>query len=79
MPEAAEGGPLAAVHDGDMVEIDLNARRIDLVVATEEVQARLRNFRPPTPQGRFGWLHLYGQLVQPLSRGAVLGQRPPLA
>lgn len=78
MPEAAEGGPLAAVRDGDTIEVDLNARRIDLVVAQEEIAERLRDFKPPVPQGRFGWLQLYGQLVQPLSRGAVLGVRAPL-
>lgn len=78
MPEAAEGGPLAAVRDGDRIEIDLNARLINLAVPAEEVTARLREFKPPVPQGRFGWLHLYGQLVQPLSRGAVLGERAPL-
>lgn len=78
MPEAAEGGPLAAVRDGDTVEIDLNARRIELAVPAEEIAARLRDFKPPVPQGRFGWLHLYGQLVQPLSKGAVLGERAPL-
>ena len=78
MPEAAEGGPLAAVRDGDRVEIDLNARRIELAVPAEEIVERLRDFKPPVPQGRFGWLHLYGQLVQPLSKGAVLGERAPL-
>ena len=42
-----------------------------MVVAISEM-------RRTVPQGRFGWLHLYGQLVQPLSRGAVLGERAPL-
>lgn len=78
MPEAAEGGPLAAVRDDDRIEIDLNARLIDLLVPAEEIAARLRDFKPPVPKGRFGWLHLYGKLVQPLSRGAVLGERAPL-
>jgi dihydroxy-acid dehydratase len=78
MPEAAEGGPLAAVRDGDSIEIDLNARRIELMVPTAEIAARLKDFTPPVPKGRFGWLHLYGKLVQPLSRGAVLGERAPL-
>ena len=71
-------GPLAAVRDGDPIEIDLNGRRIELAVPAAEIAARLRDFKPPVPQGRFGWLHLYGQLVQPLSRGAVLGERAPL-
>jgi dihydroxy-acid dehydratase len=78
MPEAAEGGPLAAVRDGDRIEIDLNGRSIELVVSASEIQDRLRDFKPPVPTGRFGWLHLYGQLVQPLSRGAVLGERAAL-
>jgi dihydroxy-acid dehydratase len=78
MPEAAEGGPLAAVRDGDPIEIDLNARRIELMVPAEEIAERLKDFQPPAPRGRFGWLHLYGKLVQPLSRGAVLGERAPL-
>jgi dihydroxy-acid dehydratase len=76
MPEAAEGGPLAAVCDGDTIEIDLTARRIELEVAPDEVARRLAGFTPPAPKGRFGWLHLYGSLVQPLSKGAVLGVRP---
>jgi dihydroxy-acid dehydratase len=76
MPEAAEGGPLAAVRDGDVIEIDLTARRIELQVAADEIARRLEGFEPPAPKGRFGWLHLYGSLVQPLSKGAVLGLRP---
>ncbi|MBA3590210.1 dihydroxy-acid dehydratase [Methylibium sp.] len=75
MPEAAEGGPLAAVRDGDVIEIDLTARRIELEVDAGEIARRLEGFTPPQPKGPFGWLHLYGQLVQPLSRGAVLGAR----
>lgn len=75
MPEAAEGGPLAAVRDGDVIEIDLSARRIELEVAPDEIARRLDGFVPPPPKGRFGWLHLYGSLVQPLSKGAVLGVR----
>jgi dihydroxy-acid dehydratase len=78
MPEAAEGGPLAAVRDGDRIDIDLNARRIELALPAAEIDARLRDFKPPAPKGRFGWLRLYGQLVQPLSLGAVLGERAPL-
>ncbi|WP_295642355.1 dihydroxy-acid dehydratase [uncultured Methylibium sp.] len=78
MPEAAEGGPLAAVRDDDMITIDLTARRIELEVAAGEIARRLEGFTPPVPTGRYGWLHLYGQLVQPLSQGAVLGRRPAL-
>lgn len=75
MPEAAEGGPLAAVQDDDLIEIDLTARRIELRVDAAEIGRRLAGFVPPAPSGRFGWLHLYGTLVQPLAQGAVLGVR----
>jgi len=75
MPEAAEGGPLAAVRDGDRISIDLHARRIELEVPAEEIARRLAGFEPPKLKGPFGWLHLYRALVQPLSKGAVLGER----
>lgn len=75
MPEAAEGGPLALVRDGDAIEIDLNRRSLTLRVADEELARRRAGWRPPEAPARFGWLSLYGQLVQPLSQGAVLGKR----
>ena len=75
MPEAAEGGPLAAVHDGDTIAIDLNQRTITLDIPDSELQQRLASLpvRPPTTEK--GWLAMYQQLVQPLAKGAVLGAR----
>jgi dihydroxy-acid dehydratase len=75
MPEAAEGGPLAVVRDGDEIEIDLNQRRISLRISEAELKRRMEAWRPPVRKLKAGWLSLYGQLVQPLSKGAVLGQR----
>ncbi|UIK01764.1 dihydroxy-acid dehydratase (plasmid) [Rhizobium leguminosarum] len=75
MPEAAEGGPLALVRDGEEIEIDLNARRVTIDAADEELADRRRYWIAPAAPIRFGWLTLYQQLVQPLSKGAVLGQR----
>jgi dihydroxy-acid dehydratase len=76
MPEAAEGGPLALVKDGDVIAIDLDRRAIELNVTPAELNARRSSWTPPAqPAGYFGWLTLYGQLVQPLSKGAVLGNR----
>lgn len=75
MPEAAEGGPLAAVHDGDTVTIDLNARTISLDIADSELQQRLATLPPRPKTTERGWLAMYQQLVQPLSKGAVLGER----
>jgi dihydroxy-acid dehydratase len=75
MPEAAEGGPLAAVRDGDTIAIDLNRKTIALEVTLEELAERLAALPPLPPTKEKGWLAMYRQLVQPLSKGAVLGER----
>jgi len=71
MPEAAEGGPLAAVRDHDRIRIDLTARRLDLDVAHAVLAARLNEATglPPSPKG---WLAVYRKTVGPLSKGAVV-------
>ena len=71
-PEAARGGPIAAVRDGDEIEIDTDARRIDLLVPAEEVQARLRAWSPPAPRYAGGVFGRYAALVSSASEGAVL-------
>jgi dihydroxy-acid dehydratase len=75
MPEAAEGGPLAVVRDGDVVEIDLTLRLLNFKVTEAELAARLAAFVPPPCTAGPGWLSMYRQLVQPMSQGAVLGER----
>jgi dihydroxy-acid dehydratase len=79
MPEAAEGGPLAAVRDGDVISIDLDTRTVDLEVETDIIANRLAEVnamaQPPSPRG---WLGMYKQLVSPIARGAVLVTPPPL-
>jgi len=75
MPEAAEGGPLAIIEDGDIIELDLNARTANIRLPAEEIEARLAAWAPPEPSTTRGWLALYRELVQPLSKGAVLGNR----
>ena len=75
MPEAARGGPLAVVHDGDRIRIDLVTRRIDLQISAGELVARMSAWQRPTRNLRPGWLSLYAQLVQPIEEGAVLGAR----
>ncbi|WP_198670593.1 dihydroxy-acid dehydratase [Oceanicella sp. SM1341] len=71
-PEAAEGGPLALVEDGDMIAIDVTAKRLDLEVAAETLAARAARFTPPEPCSDSGWLSIYERTVSPLSRGASL-------
>ncbi|WP_208103517.1 dihydroxy-acid dehydratase [Rubellimicrobium sp. CFH 75288] len=72
MPEAAEGGPLAVVEEGDRVRIDLCAREIAVDLDDGMLAARLAAWKPPPPTRERGWLRQYRALVQPLSRGAVL-------
>ncbi len=70
-PEAAAGGPLAAVQEGDLIEIDLDARRLDLLVEPAEVQRRLAALPPYEPEIPSRWLRRYARLVSSASTGAV--------
>ncbi|KZY40106.1 dihydroxy-acid dehydratase [Roseovarius sp. HI0049] len=72
MPEAAGGGPLALVRDGDPIRIELAARAIDLLVDQATLAARQGAATGPAFRMRDGWLGFYQQLVTPLSRGGVL-------
>jgi dihydroxy-acid dehydratase len=71
-PEAARGGPLALVETGDMVEIDVDARRLDLDVDPGVLQDRLKAWQPPEPQFTHGVMARYAALVSSASEGAVL-------
>ena len=70
-PEAARGGPLALVRDGDMIELHAGQHRIDLLVDDNELAARRETFKPPALPDR-GWARLYAQHVQPAHLGADL-------
>jgi dihydroxy-acid dehydratase len=71
-PEAAAGGPLALVHDGDMVELDVAERRLHLDVPAEELARRRAAWTPPQPPMERGWTRLYFDHVQQANRGADL-------
>ena len=71
-PEAAAGGPLALVQDGDTITIDLDTRRCDLEVSEAEFAARRARWKAPAPMFDRGWLQIYRANVGPLSQGAVL-------
>jgi dihydroxy-acid dehydratase len=71
-PEAAEGGPIGLARDGDMVSIDLAARRLELEVSAEELAARREAWQAPAPKYARGWLARYTKLVTNASSGAVL-------
>jgi dihydroxy-acid dehydratase len=70
-PEAALGGPIALIEDGDIIEIDIENRRIDIKFAKEEPERRRKYWKPPPPRVRKGMLAIYAQLAEPASRGAM--------
>jgi dihydroxy-acid dehydratase len=73
-PEAAKGGPLALVRDGDMIRIDVPGRTADLDVPAGELDRRKAALAasPPGQPAEVGWLSVYQRLVRPLPEGAVL-------
>ncbi|MEF8795942.1 MAG: dihydroxy-acid dehydratase [Salinivenus sp.] len=75
-PEAAAGGPIAAVRDGDAVTIDIPDRRIDVALSPAEMEARLADWSPPAPQYTTGVLAKYGALFGSAARGAVSSPQP---
>ncbi|QJA06650.1 dihydroxy-acid dehydratase [Thermosulfurimonas marina] len=70
-PEAAEGGPIALVRDGDRIRIDIPARRLDLLVSEEELERRRKSWRPKKKKVS-GVLARYARLVTSGAKGAVL-------
>jgi dihydroxy-acid dehydratase len=70
-PEAAHGGPIALVADGDRIRVDIAARTLDLVVDATELDQRRANWKPIAPQFDYGVLHKYAKLVGSAAVGAV--------
>lgn len=71
-PEAAEGGPIAFVEDGDFIELDLNNRKITLEISDEEFTKRQANWKGFEPKVKKGYLARYSKLVTNASTGGVL-------
>ena len=70
-PEAARGGPIAVVRDGDAIVFDVDARRLDVEVSEQEMDARLRRWNAPEPRYASGVMAKYARLVSSASEGAV--------
>ncbi|MBI2227491.1 MAG: dihydroxy-acid dehydratase [Deltaproteobacteria bacterium] len=70
-PEAAYGGPIAAVRDGDTIVFDIRARRLDVEISPQELSSRLRQWTPPPPRYTTGVMAKYAKLVSSASQGAV--------
>ena len=71
-PEAAEGGPIAIVHDGDHITIDVDQRSLQLDVPQEEIDRRLAEWKRPTPKYTKGWLGLYSTNAASGAEGAIM-------
>jgi dihydroxy-acid dehydratase len=72
-PEAAEGGPIALVKDGDRILVDIPRRKVDLLVSDDELEKRKKAWRKPRARQVKGILARYARLVQSAGTGAVLG------
>jgi dihydroxy-acid dehydratase len=70
-PEAAVGGPIAIVEDGDQISIDAQSNKIDLVLSQDVIDRRLRSWQPPPSKADRGLLAKYAHLVSSASKGAV--------
>jgi dihydroxy-acid dehydratase len=70
-PEAAKGGPIAAIREGDQITVDIDDRRLELNLSEEEIAARIEEYRPPEPAFRRGVMARYAAAVSSASEGAV--------
>jgi dihydroxy-acid dehydratase len=71
-PEAMEGGPIALLKDGDIIEIDIPARKINVKLTDVELAKRRSEWRMPEPKVKTGWLARYARFVTSANTGAVL-------
>ena len=71
-PEAASGGPIGVVQEGDEILIDIPARKIELLIEEQELKRRLENFKPKVKDIPSSWLRRYAKMVTDPSKGAVL-------
>jgi Dihydroxyacid dehydratase/phosphogluconate dehydratase len=70
-PEAAHGGPIALVRDGDMITLDVDARRLDADVPEDELERRRAEWRAPEPRYTTGVFAKYAATVGSAAQGAV--------
>jgi dihydroxy-acid dehydratase len=71
-PEAAEGGPLAIVQNGDLITIDIPSRKLHLHVSDDEIKKRLAVWKRPEPKFKKGYLALYSRLAESADKGAII-------
>jgi dihydroxy-acid dehydratase len=78
-PEAVNGGPIAAIRDGDVITFDLKNRRLDMAVDDDEIARRLAAYVPPAPRYTTGVMAKYASLVSSASEGAITRPAATLA
>ncbi len=71
-PEAAEGGNIGLIREGDIIDIDIMGHALNVKVSDEELAERRKSYQPPAPRVTSGWLARYAELVSSASTGAVL-------
>lgn len=71
-PEAAEGGPIALIQNGDIISINIPEGRLEVRLSPDELEERRKNWQPPEPRFKKGWLARYSKLVTSAHTGAVL-------
>jgi len=71
-PEAAEGGPLAVIEEGDMIEIDIIREKINLLISDKALEERLNRWTPPNLKVERGYLGVYARLAKSADKGAAL-------
>ena len=71
-PEAIEGGPIAIVQDGDIIEIDIDNRKLNLLISDEEIKNRLSSWKTPEPRIKTGYLESYRKNVVSAKYGAYI-------
>jgi dihydroxy-acid dehydratase len=71
-PEAAEGGPIAIVQDGDKILLDIHNRKLELKLSDQEIKNRLAAWKPREPKIKSGWLARYAKVVTSANTGAVV-------
>jgi dihydroxy-acid dehydratase len=70
-PESVDGGPIAAVREGDTIACDVDARRLEVDLDATEIDKRLAEYAPPPPKYTTGALAKYARIVGSASKGAV--------
>ena len=70
-PEAAAGGPIAVIRDGDIIEIDIPSKTLNVRLPKEEIRKRLKSWKAPKPNITTGYMSRYARMVSSADRGAV--------